>query len=451
MELFTTAMLNTLLTHSKRQAEELMPEIIKRLINHSTTCISKLRMPSGNDIWAPGYDGVVKCDLTTKYVPEGISVWEIGTSDNSLKKVNADYAKRTNEPLGINPLAAVLILVVPHIWAHKKSITAWESEHNDWKEVRIYDASIICDWINSDILTYTWLMETILRLLLLTIQEVTKTWSEFSFDKNSLPGFLKSEFPITIEAPTDETKEQERVAEINAEREAIGNIQTTDIYDYTEDQAERLVNQLIRATHLMSVAARCLPNFEHMMQKPEKDKFVETIYSLPNRIFNIWANETNKEIDGIFDFFKKQSQEYFARKKPLSDDEIKAVLQWSALSLLLDLYNLSVFFSAKETTMPLLSKFNYAHKTTYSIEHLMMLERKSSVNSFLDEADRIIDGADSLLEKTVVKRVIEHAVINRNDFTHSQLDRVKSKYLPNKQLQQRIMAQRFALLNKGDE
>ena len=311
-----------------------------------------------------------------------------------------------------------------------------------------------CFGINSDILLFiTYITDNIriLRLLLLTIQEVTKTWSEFSFDKNSLPGFLNGEFPITIEAPTDETKEQERVAEINAERDAIGYIQTTDIYDYTEDQAERLVNQLIRATHLMSVAARCLPNFEHMMLKPEKSKFIETIYSLPNKIFNVWANETNKEIDSILDFFRKQSQEYFARKKPLSDDELKVALQWSALSLLLDLYNLSVFFSAKDTTMPLLSGFNYIQKTTYSIEHLMMLERKSSVNSFLDEADRITDGTDSLLEKTVVKRVVEHAVINRNDFTHSQLDRVKSKYFPNKQSQQRIMAQRFALLNKGDE
>ena len=191
MELFTTAMLNTLLTHSKRQAEELMPEIIKRLINHSTTCISKLRMPSGNDIWAPGYDGVVKCDLTTKYVPEGISVWEIGTSDNSLKKVNADYAKRTNEPLGINPLAAVLILVVPHIWAHKKSITAWESEHNDWKEVRIYDASIICDWINSDILTYTWLMETMADCSL-HFHSLNQAWDRFSNKTN--PKFSNSMF-----------------------------------------------------------------------------------------------------------------------------------------------------------------------------------------------------------------------------------------------------------------
>jgi hypothetical protein len=188
-----------------------------------------------------------------------------------------------------------------------------------------------------------------------------------------------------------------------------------------------------------------------MMLKPDKEQFVNVIYGLPNRVFNIWAKETNKEVDHIIEFFKKQSQEYFSRKKPLSDDEIKAVLQWSAISLLLDLYNLSVLFSTKETTMPLLTGFDYQQKTTYSVEHLMMLERQSSVNSFLDEADRITEGTESLLEKTVVKRVVEHAMIKRDDFTHSQLDRAKGKYFPNKQSQQRIMAKRFAANKNGDK
>lgn len=311
-----------------------------------------------------------------------------------------------------------------------------------------------CFGINSDVLLFiTYITDNIriLRLLLAAIDEATKTWVEFCFDKDSLPDFLKGQFGVMLEAPTDETKEEERKAEITAEKESISNIQTTDLYDYSEDDAEKLVNQFIRATHLLSVAARCLPNFEHMMLKPDKDSFVKVIYSLPNKIFNIWAIETNKEVDSILEYFKKQSQEYFARKKPLSENEIKAVLQWSALSLLLELYNLSVLFSAKDTTMPLLNKFDYSQKSTYSIEHLMMLERQSSVSSFLDEADRITDEANNDIERTVVKRVVEHAMIKRNDFSRSLFDRAKNKYFPNKQSQQRIMAQRYALKKKGDE
>ncbi len=311
-----------------------------------------------------------------------------------------------------------------------------------------------CFGINTDILLFiTYITDNIriLRLLLLSISDLTDSWDEFSFDNDKLPDFLKGNFGFTLDAPSEEDKKQESEAEVDAERKSTEYVQTTGIYDYSEDDADKLVNQFIRATHLLSVAARCLPNFEHMMLKPDKEQFVNVIYGLPNRVFNIWAKETNKEVDHIIEFFKKQSQEYFSRKKPLSDDEIKAVLQWSAISLLLDLYNLSVLFSTKETTMPLLTGFDYQQKTTYSVEHLMMLERQSSVNSFLDEADRITEGTESLLEKTVVKRVVEHAMIKRDDFTHSQLDRAKGKYFPNKQSQQRIMAKRFAANKNGDK
>lgn len=191
MKLFTTAMLKSLLAENKRQAEGLMPEIIKRLISHSASDISRLRMPNGDDIWAPGYDGIVQSDSATNYVPEGISVWEIGTTSDTLKKINDDYNKRTANPSGINPLTSVLILVVPRVWAYKKSITTWEGEHTDWKEVRVYDASVVCDWINSDIITYTWLMETLTDCSL-HLHSLTQAWDRFSNKTN--PKFSYSLF-----------------------------------------------------------------------------------------------------------------------------------------------------------------------------------------------------------------------------------------------------------------
>ena len=62
-----------------------------------------------------------------------------------------------------------------------------------------------------------------------------------------------------------------RIVNIIYYNSPIEHIQTTDIYDYSEDDAEKLINQLIRATHLLSVAARCLPTFKHMMLKKEKE------------------------------------------------------------------------------------------------------------------------------------------------------------------------------------
>lgn len=311
-----------------------------------------------------------------------------------------------------------------------------------------------CFGINTDILLFiSYITDNIriLQLLVQTIENETEEWEEFEFIKEKLPSFLDGDAEVEISAPDDEAQKQERNAEIEEEKRSNELIQTIDLYDYSEDDADKLINKLIRAMHLLSVAAQCLPNFEHIMRKGEKDRFVKAIYSLPNRIFGLWATETDKEVDAILDFFRNKSQIYFSRKKPLTDVELKNVLQWSAMSLLLDLYNITAFYSARENTLPLLSKDFYRQKTTYSIEHLMMLERQSSPDCFLGEAERLYGTSDLLLEKAVIKRIVEHAIVKLDRFSHPQIDRAYSLFFPNKQQQKQIMAKRFRQRGKQDE
>jgi len=85
----------------QRKFQELLPELVKRLIINSCTSVSSIRMPHGDDIWAPGFDGVVDCSEGNRYVPAGRSVWEFGTNENTLQKINDDYQKRTQNPLGM--------------------------------------------------------------------------------------------------------------------------------------------------------------------------------------------------------------------------------------------------------------------------------------------------------------------------------------------------------------
>lgn len=55
----------------QRKFQELLPELVKRLIINSCTSVSSIRMPHGDDIWAPGFDGVVDCSEGNRYVPAG--------------------------------------------------------------------------------------------------------------------------------------------------------------------------------------------------------------------------------------------------------------------------------------------------------------------------------------------------------------------------------------------
>lgn len=186
MELITASMLEALNTKKKRQFEGLLPRIIKKLIISGTSDLTSLRIPSGNDIWASGFDGVISCVTETTYITEGTSVWEFGTSNDSLRKIESDYAKRTEDSLGMDKSQTSFYLVLPKIWAFQKTITQWESEHTDWKAVHVYDASILCDWINSEPTVVSWLLELLFDTKA-NFSGINQAWEMFS--KKTSPPF----------------------------------------------------------------------------------------------------------------------------------------------------------------------------------------------------------------------------------------------------------------------
>lgn len=183
MNILTASKLQALSVEKKRQFEGLLPEIIKRLIIAGTSDLSSLRIPSGDDIWASGFDGVVSCATANTYVAEGTSVWEFGTSNEPLKKINSDYIKRTNNPLGLDISKTTFYMVIPKIWAYKEAITQWEAEHADWKAVHVYDASVLCDWINSEPTVVSWLFEELWGRYL-DFFNVKQAWDLFSQKTN---------------------------------------------------------------------------------------------------------------------------------------------------------------------------------------------------------------------------------------------------------------------------
>ena len=162
MEIMSASKLDSLSTEKSRLFQELLPELVKRLIIDSSKSLSSIRIPSKDDIWAPGFDGIIENDEKNTYVSSGKSVWEFGTNNDSLTKINDDYEKRTINSLGIDKKETTFYLVIPKIWAFKGSggaISEWENNKNDWKEVHLYDASVLCDWINSRPAVAAWLME----------------------------------------------------------------------------------------------------------------------------------------------------------------------------------------------------------------------------------------------------------------------------------------------------
>ena len=101
MDIITSTMLDSMSRENQRKFQELLPLLIKKLILNSCKSISNIRMPHGDDIYAPNFDGTIYCAEQSTYVPSGLSVWEFGTNSDYFKKINEDYEKRTRDSLGI--------------------------------------------------------------------------------------------------------------------------------------------------------------------------------------------------------------------------------------------------------------------------------------------------------------------------------------------------------------
>lgn len=310
-----------------------------------------------------------------------------------------------------------------------------------------YPDHIQCFGINADILIFlSYLTDNpnILQLVFTAATESTRSWGEFDFNEN-LPGFLQNQRSFSVSLPAPNALSEEVRTAVDVEREAEERIQVADIYDYCEEDADQFINQFIRGVQLLTVVARCLPSLEHIMRKEDKRRLVEAIYVLPNRLFSQWANEANKEVAEILEYFREQSQDYYAREKKISDEELLLTLQWSAMSLLLDLYHLPVFYATRENTIAYLSNYNYSSRQTYMLEHLMMLERQPSCRAFIDEAIKMLDevkGGGNLLYSTMICRVVRHALVFRTDLSYAQVQKLQTKFFPGARIGKDVLLQR---------
>ena len=144
----------------KRKIEEILPELIKKLIKATSKSIEFIRFPSGDAVNVPGLDGVVVNNTENCYIPVGKSFWELGTSD--LKKINSDYDKRTKELDYDIRKEITFVLVIPKNWHFKTRSADWIAERlKDWKNVIVCEANIINDWLEDNLEISLWLLNEI--------------------------------------------------------------------------------------------------------------------------------------------------------------------------------------------------------------------------------------------------------------------------------------------------
>ena len=133
---------------ASRDAQEVLPHLMRLLITATVdiASLSALRIPVGNEINRPGFDGVVEVTSGNRYVPSGISVWEMGTSDPAAK-AEEDYRKRSKNSRDLDFHKTTFVFVTPHPWAQKDVWVKSKVQEGRWKDVLAFDNIDITAWL----------------------------------------------------------------------------------------------------------------------------------------------------------------------------------------------------------------------------------------------------------------------------------------------------------------
>jgi len=161
-----------------RAAQERISEVLRKLVLATTDGLQRIDMVACEGIQHGGYDGVVVNAATAPYVPEGRSVWEIGVGGDIKRKADADYEKRSANPIGADPAETTFVFVTPRRWASKR---IWEKERKrggPWRDVRVIDADDLETWLGLAPAVHAWL-SAVLGKSWPSVQDLRSYWSDW--------------------------------------------------------------------------------------------------------------------------------------------------------------------------------------------------------------------------------------------------------------------------------
>lgn len=134
-----------------RESEGVIPEFVSLLIKESVPDLTLCRIPYGDSVGQPGWDGMVETvNGSRQYVPAGKSVWEIGTGAKPQKKATDDFRGRLTDTPETERKKIAYVVVTPHSakWPQPKQ-EKWRRcrlKHG-WSSIKILDGVQLADWL----------------------------------------------------------------------------------------------------------------------------------------------------------------------------------------------------------------------------------------------------------------------------------------------------------------
>jgi hypothetical protein len=149
----------------RRDSEAVIPELIWMLIKESVSDLTLCRIPYGDMVNQPGWDGLVETENGHReFVPRKKSYWEMGTGGKPRKKATDDIGSRIRATTPAARQEATYVVVTPHSlrWP-EPSQSRWRKRYSkfQWKDIKIIDGVQLADWLREYPAIGKWLLKKI--------------------------------------------------------------------------------------------------------------------------------------------------------------------------------------------------------------------------------------------------------------------------------------------------
>jgi len=132
---------------STRDAQADLPTLVRKLIYASTEPAAHIELPGGEGVQRHGWDGVVRTETRSSFVPASVSGWEISVAQRPADKAERDFKARKKGPLGLPPSEVTFVFVTTRKWDGKQTWRDEKRELGKWRSVEVYDSSDLEAWL----------------------------------------------------------------------------------------------------------------------------------------------------------------------------------------------------------------------------------------------------------------------------------------------------------------
>ncbi len=173
---------------NKIDARHEFSDLIERLVRNAIPYQSllTLRFPSHSATSLSGWDGLLACRSKSRFVPDGNSVWELGTGMDAVAKIRSDFTKRLEDPLppGWTREQTTYVAATLQALSDPMSIVGDLPSVTTWKCVVVLDAVQLCAWIAESPAMEAQLFEIIRGRPLAGVASLQSAWRSWSSDSS---------------------------------------------------------------------------------------------------------------------------------------------------------------------------------------------------------------------------------------------------------------------------